>query len=397
MFIDSDTQGPVILKSNSVLTVREDALVMSSANLDTCFQVGKSYRDTCNNEVCRAFIGAKDKENIQIFAKKNGIINGQGVLWNDSTDFAKRPHVIRLVGCKNVHIHDLVIVDAPSCAISIFNCENVVIENVSISSKWGCNNDGIDVDSCKNVTIRNCEIDTGDDCISVKSTSIAECREVTIENCRLISEISAFKIGTESVGHISSICFRNSHIENCKFSAIKIVPTDGGLVNGVEISNIQLVNVTGPIFIANGERNKVYHENEWAGQRSSISNVKISGVCGNVVVSLSKICTPINGCVVASGSVNHKIKNLVIENCDLVMPGGGTKRAEFFVEEMRKQYPEFYSLGGFPASCMYLRHVDGVTLKNNTFSLTEIDERDKFVFDDVLGIETDDKEINLGK
>ena len=59
----------------------------------------------------------------------------------------------------------------------------MVIHGISIRSKIRKNRDGIDVDSCRNVRIPDCSIDTGDDAIVLKATTDRPCQNVVISNC----------------------------------------------------------------------------------------------------------------------------------------------------------------------------------------------------------------------
>jgi hypothetical protein len=82
------------------------------------------------------------------------------------------------------------------------------------------NGDGIDVDSTKNVLINHCDIDTGDDCIALKSGRGSEgarigrpTENVVVTNCTLGSRFAGLAIGTELSGGI-----RNVLVENCEFT-----------------------------------------------------------------------------------------------------------------------------------------------------------------------------------
>jgi hypothetical protein len=59
---------------------------------------------------------------------------------------------------------------------NFFQCRGVTAEGVSVLNRAGSNNDGFDIDSCENVRIRNCEIDSVDDAICLKTTSARPCR-----------------------------------------------------------------------------------------------------------------------------------------------------------------------------------------------------------------------------
>src|SRR3954466_13565641 len=93
---------------------------------------------------------------------------------------------------------------------------NITVRGVKISSH-GPNNDGCDPESCTDVLIENCEFDTGDDCIAIKSGRNADGRRVNVpsENlivrgCRMKDGHGGVTIGSEISGGV-----RNVFIERC--------------------------------------------------------------------------------------------------------------------------------------------------------------------------------------
>ena len=99
-------------------------------------------------------------------------------------------------------------------------CSNIVARSLTIRSKTG-NGDGIDLDSCQNIRVDNCDIDTGDDCIALKSgrgldayRDAKPTENVLITRCKLGDRIFAcIGIGSETSGGV-----RNVRIEHCKFT-----------------------------------------------------------------------------------------------------------------------------------------------------------------------------------
>jgi polygalacturonase len=94
--------------------------------------------------------------------------------------------VINLYRCRDILIEGVTIVDSPSWTVHPVGCENLVVNGISIiNPESGPNTDGVNPESCRNVRIANCFIDTGDDCITLKSgaratgpwSSAAKCRE----------------------------------------------------------------------------------------------------------------------------------------------------------------------------------------------------------------------------
>ena len=94
------------------------------------------------------------------------------------------------------------------------------------------------------------------------------------------------------------------------------------------------------------------------------------------------------------GLPNLRIENVVLENIEMVYPGRGdslyakvglTDRELDAIPEMEKSYPEFSQFKELPAWGLYVRHADGIQLKNVSFKAQNEDYRPAVVLDDVKG------------
>ena len=153
--------------------------------------------------------------------------------------------LIYLVSCQDVTIEGVRIQESVDWTLHVQWCERVSIRNCFIQSSLvaGVNADGIDVDGCRDVTISDCTIATGDDAIVLKSTltngRYEDCANVTVTNCVLTSTSSALKIGTETYGDFRHIVFANCVISNSN-RGLGIIVRDGGRVSDVIVSNVTM-------------------------------------------------------------------------------------------------------------------------------------------------------------
>jgi hypothetical protein len=94
------------------------------------------------------------------------------------------------------------------------------------------------------------------------------------------------------------------------------------------------------------------------------------------------------------GLVENKIQNVKLKNIHIVYPGEGNplyaKRGLTAVEldgvpEMRDAYPEFSQFKELPAWGFYIRHAEGISYENVTFTAKKKDYRPSIVLDDVQG------------
>ena len=164
-----------------------------------------------------------------------------------------RPQFIQPYKCKNVLIENVKIIDSPMWEINPVLCENVTINKVYISSH-GPNNDGCDPESCKDVLIKDCYFDTGDDCIAIKSGRNDDGRRINVptENvivtgCTMKDGHGGITIGSEISGGV-----RNVFGENCQMDSpnldhalrVKNNAQRGGLLENFYFRNITVGQVS---------------------------------------------------------------------------------------------------------------------------------------------------------
>jgi polygalacturonase len=126
--------------------------------------------------------------------------------------------VLEPISCKEVRWEGFTVTQGGNWATHPTYCSDVTIRNLKIVG----NRDGIDVDSCNDVRIENCDINTGDDSISLKSgrgldgARIGKQTEkVLIKNCNLVGRrFACVGIGSETSGGI-----RDVRIERCKLTS----------------------------------------------------------------------------------------------------------------------------------------------------------------------------------
>lgn len=149
-----------------------------------------------------------------------GIIGPGRIEGNPRMAMAQNPRgsvVLEPINCNDVRWEDFTVTQGGNWTTHPTYCTNVSIKNVTIQGQ----RDGIDVDSCKDVLIENCNIQTGDDCISLKSGRGMDgarigkpTEDVVIKNCNLTCRVFAgIGIGSETSGGV-----RNVRVEGCKFN-----------------------------------------------------------------------------------------------------------------------------------------------------------------------------------
>ncbi len=168
-------------------------------------------------------ITAHDAEDIAITG--GGVIDGGGRYFIEQ-DLgyiyrmkSERPFTFFLVGCHNVTMRDVIIRDGALWTVRMSGCQDVLIHSIHIQNDLKLpNNDGIDLDRCRNVRISDCHIVSGDDCICLKTcqetAGYGPCENITVTNCTLTSTSSALILGAECREPIRNVVFNNCVISS---------------------------------------------------------------------------------------------------------------------------------------------------------------------------------------
>ena len=353
-----------------------------------------------------ALVQADDQADIGIVGR--GSIDGQGKIlaqgyelpltqgkWPDARE-RERPVIVNFRHCRNITVRDITLKES-ACWVQLYrDCENVTIENVTVRTLAAITNDGLDIDGCKQVVVRNCDIDSEDDGICLKSTSRA-CENILVENCRVRSSCNALKFGTASFVGFKNITCRNLEIYDTYLSAIALELVDGGVMENIHIADVKITDCNNALFLRLGHRN----EN---GPVGSFRNVTISNVTAEIPkrsrVKMNKFpgpwrhrCTPL---VTASitGLPEHPIQDITLKNISILYGGIGSKAQTNHlslasldkVPECAERYPESTMFGVLPAWGFYCRHAEGIRFESVELRVKAEDYRPALVGDDVQNL-----------
>jgi polygalacturonase len=373
--------GTIQLKDNVVLHVAENAVLLGSTNAADYRNVDP-FIDGTGHPLGHALIVAVDARNVGIEGR--GTVDGQSpALKKTQNPYTIRPFLLRLVRCTNVTVRDVRLTNPGAWTLDFFQTKGAVIEGVTIRSRdLGMpNNDGIDLDSCENVSVRHCDIISGDDALCIKATSAAKpSRDIEATDCKLSTRCNAIKLGTESIGGFENISVTDCQITNTMMSGIALYAVDGGDLRNVTISGITMDGVVLPISIRLGARLKTFREGDRPRPNpGKLRDVTIKNVSAKNIEMIGMLINGVPG---------FPVEALTLKNIQLELPGGGTaKDAKFQLPEREKAYPEFNMFGKvMPAYGIYARHVRGIILKNVQTTVKNPDARPASIFVDAEGV-----------
>ncbi len=364
--------GSIQLKSRVTLHLDDGAVLLGSTNpLD--YRSTDPFHEGTGGELGYAFISAVDASFVGVEGpglEGTGLIDGQGkeiLAALKSGERNRRPFLMRFVRCNNVTLKDLRLRQPAVWTVHLSQCHNVTVERVNINSHAGSNNDGIDIDSCELVHVNECDIDTGDDAICLKTTSQLPCRDVTVTNCRLRSECATIKIGTESVGSFDNVRISDCQLLFAGLGGIKLLSVDGAVLQNVWIADVTMHAGHIPVFLRLGGRLKTFRPGDLRKDVGMLRNISIRNFQA----------TAEGPGIVMSGIPGHRIRNVEMDEIDLRLTGGGTKdESGPILPEAIEAYPEINMFGKhFPAALLYARHVEGLEISRMTASFQNPDER----------------------
>jgi polygalacturonase len=242
-----------------------------------------------------------------------------------------RPQFIQPYRCENVLIEGVTIQNSPMWEIHPVLCRNVTVQDVKINSH-GPNNDGCDPESCTDVLIKNCDFDTGDDCIAIKSGRNADGRRlkaptenIIVQGCRMKDGHGGITVGSEISGGV-----RNLFAEDCKLDSqnldhalrVKNNAMRGGLLEKLHFRNLEVGQVAHAVITidfnyeegAKGAFIPVVRDYTVENLRSTKSKhaLDVQGLPGAPIFNLRLTnCTFDN---VAEGNIVKNIKDALLDN-----------------------------------------------------------------------------------
>lgn len=385
--------GTLKLPSHVSLHVEKGACLMGSSDRNDYPEVEGGFTDAVGQKRNRCLIYSQGAT--QVGLSGEGVIDGRGSAFDYEED--GRPFMIRFIDCHDVRVVNLTLRNSPGWVSHYLGCENILIQGVTIHSHTNGNNDGIDIDSCQRVRIAQCDLDTGDDAICLKSTRSTPCANVVVTGCIIRSVWGALKIGTESAGDFRNIIFSDIVIRDTHGGGLKIISMDGSRLENVMVSNIIMDNVSGPIFIRLGARLRSYHPDQEKREVGVLKNVTLKNITGTVweegYLLYGKLKRKAG--IIITGVPGHPIENLHLEGIRFRFPGGGTLEdaARQDVPELETEYPEFPTFHPIPAWGFYLRHIKGLKLRDVELSLRDQDARPAFFSEDVEDFSASDIKV----
>jgi len=394
--------GTVVLKSNVTLYLEAGATLLGSRDIaDYSPRPGPPLKGDANQ---KHLIFARDAENVGLAGP--GRIDGQGSAfwvpsgraplppedaWRDVATYVWKPldrpsPMLEFVECRNLRIEDVRIENSNGWTLRPINCDHVTIRGIAIKNPvYGPNTDGIDPTGCQNLFISDCSIDTGDDCICLKSENPyggapRVSKNIVITNCVLTGCCNGLKFGTATHGGFENVTFSNSVIFNedvppaaRAISGLALEMVDGGWMEGVAISNIRMQRVRTPVFIRRGNRRPGPD-----GGPGRLRGVMIENLYASGAILTNSI----------TGLAGFDVEDVTLSGIRIDSEEHGKRDwSARAIPELPRAYPEARMFGRLPAHGFYCRHVTGLRLRDCELRAEAGEERPAIVCDDVKDLD----------
>jgi polygalacturonase len=336
--------GPISLCSRLNLHLDKGAHVLFSQDFGEYHIAGKKYRP---------LVGATNCDDVEISGE--GALDGQGDPWWVIERKVKteararglpdaeigRPRLVVFENCHRVLLRDVTLENSPMYHFVPFRCEDVTIDGIKILSPVTApNTDGIDPSVSRRVLIRNCHIDTGDDCIAVKAgtAGYGPSEDILVTGCTFLHGHGC------SIGSDTDSGVRNMTVEHCSFDGtdigvrLKSRRGRGGVVENITYSDLTMTNVGEAVVISS-----YYYGLPKPGGHDAAEAVNAkTPIWRNIVVRnvVARAGTKDAGLII--GLPEMPVRGIVLENVSIEAPKG-----------------------------LRVAYADGVTLKNVTISPAE--------------------------
>jgi polygalacturonase len=250
--------GSLFLKPGVNLELLEGAVLKGSANADD-YEVRPGTRFEGHFAEWRSgLLNAEHADHLRITGP--GMLDGNGPAYWSTKTAQGRPRLCAVRDSTDVVVSGVHFMRSASWNLHFYNCRDVTVENSRmelLDTDKGPATDGTDIDSCQNVTIRDCFYSVNDDCIALKGNrydgldqepASPPVANVHIINCTFVRGMGALTLGTEATK------INDVEMEHCTVSGnipmlrLKMRPdTPGQDYQNVSVHDIAL-DGRGPIF-----------------------------------------------------------------------------------------------------------------------------------------------------
>ena len=234
----------------------------------------------------------------------------------------ERPRLVFIETCNRVEIKGIRLRNSGFWNLHLYRCRDVDIDGIDIFAPGADDpvrapsSDGIDIDSCQRVTVRNTRIETDDDCIALKGSkgplalddeSSPPVEDIVVEDCHFARGHGVVTLGSEAT------LVRNVQVRRCRVGPgnnlirLKLRPDTPQRYENLIFEDIELT----------GEKGNIFEVRPWKQFLDLKGHEPPPSVVSNVV--LRNIRGQYGSLGSLAGNDGDTIQNLVMEDIDLTL------------------------------------------------------------------------------
>lgn len=355
--------GAVELKSRVTLELPQGAVLVMSAD-PARYPVIRTRWDGVECYNYSGMVFARDAEDVAITG--GGTIDGGGAAWwpwkkveapararlrelGETEDDPRRrvfgtakdglrPSLVQFIRCRRVRVEGMTINNAPMWGVHLVESSDVAIRHLQIGA-GGPDTDGVCVDSSSAVKIEECGIESGGECVSIRSgrgrdgrrIGVAS-RDVLISKCSMGRGQSAVTIFGDGGAGASAISVKDCKINEGAAGIRILAQIGGGPITGVKLSDIVFADVAGPVLEVDVKAGGA-KAGAAAGQGAMVSDVEVSNLTGDGAKQALKVRgladAPVGRLTIRDLKVTRTARGASISNAT----GGLLERCEFAAKD----------------------------------------------------------------
>lgn len=387
--------GPLILRSGLTLRLAKGAILRASPHPESYPFLTHSVLSRMDCFPRRAFLFGEHLEDVTLCG--GGLIDFSG----DAPGFADgvgdspdRPYGIHLVSCRRVVLDGLHLRNSAYWMVRLLRCRDVSVRHLDVFNHCNLNNDGLDIDSCEDVAVTGCIVDSSDDGIVIKSETRTPSRRIIVSDCTVSSHASAIKLGTASIGGFDRILVRHcvirpsrsSKMHHCfgywrGMTGLDVASVDGGAATDIQFNHIKMDGVANPIFVRLG--NRLSTTSIPANRQVQDAGPAVAPAGPGCIEDLCFTNIEATDCgaipSIFAGYEGHPIRRLTLRDIRVHISPSATFDPEVQPNWDSRAYPCARLVagehGGLDAHGAVFRHVEEVVMDNMTFTACPGDPR----------------------
>src|SRR5580658_7997444 len=239
----------VHLKSNIKMVLDKDAVISGMAGAFEKAEPNQyaKYQDGGHSHFHDALMWGDQIEN---FALIGGQVNGGGPIGHGDPKAGNGDKLVAITNGKNLLFENVTHLKGGHFVYLLNNCQNITVTNVVIKES----RDAIDLMGCSNVQVHDCNFTgCGDDTLGIKSDyalgKTINSANIYAWDCYFESGCNGLQFGSETAGNFHNVNIWDIRIGRAMKAGIGITSNDGGVIDGVNYSNIVIRGAASPIYL----------------------------------------------------------------------------------------------------------------------------------------------------